>query len=281
MKFFTFVKNIGRTTKNSKQRATTVRIVEKEDRFSEADSNETLNRKARAVIITGLENTGKSKKLQSLFENAEGIWRNIQIPVNYDEYMRWDKETRIEKLGNRELKIESTKEINESYEFPTPIYLRTRATVSEWRSQQCVLDWWETKHPDDKITKLKPHERDQVLIDYLKDTKAILFLDDLHVASKTASKSLLLKDLIETASIVVASCIEETQIVSNLRGPLMNRKPQIIRLTSHDSTVDLTYPLTQMLAFVFLIMTGNFDIALILALLKGSQSSQKSRAAKD
>ena len=280
MKYFDIIKRFT-TQRNGKKHATTVRIVEKRDRFSEVDSSTTLNRHARAVIITGLENTGKSKKLQSLFENAEGIWRNIQIPVSYDEYMRWPKETRIEKLGNRELQTESAKEIDESWEFPTPIYLRVRATVSEWRSQQCVLDWWESNHPDDKISKLKPHERDHVLIDYLKDTKAILFLDDLHVASKTANKSLLLKDLIEAASIIVASCTEETQIVSNLRGPLINRKPQIIRLTSHDSTVDITYPLVQMLAFVFLIMTGNFDIALILAILKGSQTSQKSRAAKE
>ncbi|MDD4913330.1 MAG: hypothetical protein PHP57_13640, partial [Sideroxydans sp.] len=102
------------------------------------------------------------------------------------------------------------------------------------------------------------------LADYLRDTGAVLFLDDCH--KLTGRKLQIARNCALAAKVWVASASDEARIAPNLRAVLLRRDPQIIRLGS-DVAYDATGVLTWMLALVLLV-GGMGEAAMVVAGLR-------------
>jgi hypothetical protein len=113
-------------------------------------------------------------------------------------------------------------------------------------------------------SKLKAWERAEALPDYLRDTGAVLFIDDAH---KLAGRKLqIARECALTAKIWIASASDEQRIPPNLRSVMMRRDPQVIRLGS-DVAYDATNVLTWVLALV-LLASGAWEASIVVAGLK-------------
>jgi hypothetical protein len=111
---------------------------------------------------------------------------------------------------------------------------------------------------------VKAWERAEALADYIRDTGAVLFLDDCH---KLAGRKLqIARECALTARIWVASASDEQRIPPNLRAVMMRRDPQIIRLGS-EVAYDATNVLTWILALV-LLASGAWEASIVVAGLK-------------
>jgi hypothetical protein len=160
------------------------------------------------------------------------------------------------------------------------IWLGALRPLGAWSDQQQLMDWWGTKVLADPINhepwaKVAAWRRQELIPDYLRDTGAVLFIDDAH---KLSGRKLQLARLCAmSAKICIVSATEEQRIAPNLRSALLKRDPQIFRLDS-EVAYDATKPLVWLIALIAL-GAGWWEISLVLggmqALAGGRRSSKQ------
>lgn len=204
------------------------------------------------TIFTGAHDSGKSRMLDRLYAEERAIWgAKIHYPA---------------------------------------LRLGALLPLIAWVDGSPVGVWWDQRANDyaRKVAaggtaptaqmipwkKYRSWQKADFLADYLRDTGAVLFLDDCH---KLAGRKLqVARSCALAAKIWVASASDEGRIAPNLRSVLMRRDPQIIRLGS-DVAYDATGALTWMLA-ILLLVAGAGEAALVVAGLRMLSSGR--RAAK-
>jgi hypothetical protein len=218
-------------------------ILKRKDRkYGPVVDTEVIGRKT-PTLITGAHDSGKSRMLQKLHAEERAIWGK---------------------------KIDSA-----------ALWLGAHRPLGAWSDAEHVAAWWDARaatlaakvgaggtatKPDHlrPWAKLKAWERAEALPDYLRDTGAVLFIDDCH---KLAGRKLqIARECALTAKVWIASASDEQRIPPNLRSVMMRRDPQVIRLGS-DVAYDATNVLTWILALV-LLASGAWEASIVVAGLK-------------
>jgi hypothetical protein len=221
-------------------------IKTKSRKYGPVVDTEVIGRKT-PTLITGAHDSGKSRMLEKLHQEERAIWgKKIEAPA---------------------------------------LWLGALRPLGAWAEAEHVAAWWDaravtlaakvgaggTAH-NGKIrpellrpwAKVKAWERAEALPDYIRDTGAVLFLDDCH---KLAGRKLqIARECALTAKVWIASASDEQRIAPNLRAVMMRRDPQIIRLGS-DVAYDATNVLTWILALA-LLATGAWEASIVVAGLK-------------
>lgn len=218
-------------------------IIKRKDRkYGPVVDTEVIGRKT-PTLITGAHDSGKSRMLEKLHEEERAIWG---------------------------------KKINAA-----ALWLGALRPLGAWSDAEHVAAWWNARaatlaakvgaggtgvKPDHlrPWAKLKAWERAEALPDYLRDTGAVLFIDDAH---KLAGRKLqIARECALTAKVWIASASDEQRIPPNLRSVMMRRDPQVIRLGS-DVAYDATNILTWLLA-LGLLAVGAWEAGFVIAGLK-------------
>jgi hypothetical protein len=218
-------------------------IVKRKDRkYGPVVDSEVIGRKT-PTLITGAHDSGKSRMLQKLHEEERAIWGK---------------------------KIDAA-----------ALWLGALRPLGAWSDADHIAAWWDARattlaakvgaggtaaKPDHlrPWAKLKAWERAEALPDYLRDTGAVLFIDDAH---KLAGRKLqIARECALTAKVWIASASDEQRIPPNLRSVMMRRDPQVIRLGT-DVAYDATNVLTWILALV-LLASGAWEASIVVAGLK-------------
>jgi hypothetical protein len=215
-------------------------FITKHKKYGTVASEEPISIK-RDIMVTGAHDSGKTRWLMRLYEQSNRIWTKSKSPA---------------------------------------IWLGALRPLGSWSDHQQIIDWWGTKVIADPVTnapwaKVPAWRRQELIPDYLKETGAILFVDDAHKLS--GRKLQVARMCALNAKICVVSATEEQRIAPNLRSALLKRNPQIFRLDS-EVAYDATKPLVWLIALVAL-GAGWWEISLVLsgmqALASGRRSSKQ------
>ena len=160
-----------------------------------------------------------------------------------------------------------------------PLYLAAVRPLSAWTDVKHLELWWAAReNPDDDRhwTKLKAWERVDMLPLYLKETGAVLFIDDAHNLSGRKLK--LAQDCVRAANVWVMAAADEGRIAPGLRKDVLAAEPQTYRLDS-----EVAYDATAILMWVAMLIClgfGAYEIAAVLGGLKllasGSRATKQS-----
>ena len=206
-------------------------LITKSKKYGKVTSQQTISIK-KSIFITGAHDSGKTRWVTRLHENAKDIW------------------------GSK-IKAE-------------PLFLDTISPLGSWCDSPGVSKWWNEKQKDlpaeerQPWKKLKQYEKSNALPDYCAETGAVLFIDDAH---KLAGRKLqLARECVMASRLWVMSASEEQRLPPNLRPIVMRRKPQIFRLrteTAYDGT-----PILVWMLLVCCVMAGWWEAAFVLGGLK-------------
>lgn len=215
-------------------------FITKHKKYGTVASEEPISVK-RDIMVTGAHDSGKTRWLTRLYDQSAKIWTKSKSPA---------------------------------------IWLGALRPLGAWSDQQQLIDWWVEKVSTDPVNyepwaKVPAWRRQELIPDYLRETGAVLFIDDAH---KLSGRKLQLARLCAmSAKICVVSATEEQRIAPNLRSALLKRDPQIFRLDS-EVAYDATKPLVWLIAFIAL-GAGWWEISLVLsglqALAGGRRSSKQ------
>ena len=217
-------------------------FVSKTRKYGKVTSEQTISIKT-PVLVTGAHDSGKTRWLTRLHESAVEIWG--------------------------------------AKHKAQPLYLDALSPIAAWCDSPAIGHWWDSQQialPQDEQTlwkSLKQHARTEVLPDYCRENKAVLFIDDAH---KLAGRKLqLARQCAMACRLSVVSASEEQRIPPNLRSVLMRRKPQIFRLDS-----EVAYDATHILMWLLLVsclLIGWWEAALILGGLKALGTGRRAARA--
>jgi hypothetical protein len=211
-------------------------IKRKARKYGPVVETEIIGRKT-PTLITGAHDSGKSRMLERLYAEERTIWgKKINAPA---------------------------------------LWLGALRPLGAWADVEHVAAWWDHRAATAKDsegtpvqlrpwTKLKTWEKAEALPDYIRDTGAVLFLDDCH---KLGGRKLqIARSCALAARVWIASASDERHIAPNLRAVMMRRDPQIIRLGT-EVAYDATNVLTWMLALL-LLASGAWEASIVVAGLK-------------
>jgi hypothetical protein len=236
----------------------------KDHYFGKVIKNENIS-KCRNILITGAHHSGKSRAINKLYEKAEDVWTQQVRPY------KWSNRSNI---ANPEKPMLKQGETLENWTFPEPVFLHALTPLSKWMDHQGVIDWWETKHPDQPHKKLPAWRRIELLPEYLAETRALLFIDDAH--KLTGRKLQIAKLCLEKAFRSVVTASDENRISPSIRRPFLETHPQIVRLNS-----EVAYDATHLLIWFFVVvfmLAGTPEIAMTLGafeIFKGGRRASK------
>lgn len=181
----------------------------------------------KPVLVVGAHASGKSYWLDRLRENAPRVWASRQAE---------------------------------------PLYLAAVRPLSAWTDTKPLELWWASRQSDDTRhwTKLKAWERVDALPLYLKETGAVLFVDDADELSGRKLK--LVQDCVRACSVFVMTTADENRISPSLRKDVLGQQPQTFRLNT-DVAYDAT-PLFMWFLIASALAAGAYELALILGGLK-------------
>jgi hypothetical protein len=215
---------------------------------------ETISKK-RNILITGAHHCGKSKAINKLYDSAELIWFYQLAPYQHSNVTK-------EKRGLDKPVLEKGQTL-EGWEFPEPVMINGITPLSKWVEHEGVKAWYELQgHGEYK--KVPAWKRVEILPDYLKDTRAVLFVDDAH--KLTGRKLQIAKECIESAFKVVMCSSDENRLSPSIRKMFLDTKPQLLRLNS-----DVAYDATHLLIWTFVLifmLTGMTELAGVLGFMQ-------------
>lgn len=201
----------------------------------------------KPILVTGAHDSGKTRWLTRLHEQASEIW-------------------------------------GAKNKYP-PLFLDTISPLSAWVDSPTLASWWDQQQQLEQIQapntarkpwkQLKQHERAEALPLCCEDTKALLFIDDAHKLS--GRKLQLARECLLASRLFVISASEEQRIPPNLRNVVLRREPQIFRLDS-----DVAYDATKVLLWSIIalcIMAGAWEAALILGGLQALGTGRRAARA--
>lgn len=157
----------------------------------------------------------------------------------------------------------------------TPIFLSATRPVSSWGDGKHFETWWALrKHDEDERhwTKLKSYERLDALPHYLRETKAVLFIDDAH--KMTGSKMKVAQSCLRSAQIFVLTTADEGRISPSFRKDVMSANAQVFRLDS-----EVAYDATSVMMWLFILIAAGFGAYEVAAVLGGLKALSGGRRA--
>ena len=149
---------------------------------------------------------------------------------------------------------------------------------SAWTDVKHLELWWanrENLDDDRHWTKLKAWERVDCVPEYLRETGAVLFVDDAHNLSGRKLK--LAQDCVRASKVWVMSAADEGRIAPGLRKDVLAAEPQTFRLDS-----EVAYDATSIIMWILMLAclaSGAYEVAAVLGGLKmlasGSRASKQ------
>jgi len=213
-------------------------VIKKNRKFGEVLEQKGISTK-KPVLITGAHASGKSYWLDRLHKDAERVWARIEAK---------------------------------------PLHLAAVRPLSAWTDVKHLELWWAyRKNPDEDRhwTKLKAWERVDMLPLYLKETGAVLFIDDAHNLSGRKLK--LAQDCVRASKVWVMSAADEGRLAPGLRKDVLAAEPQTYRLDS-----EVAYDATSIIMWMLMLAClgfGAYEVAAVLGGLKmlasGSRASKQ------
>lgn len=211
-------------------------VVRKTRKFGDVIDT-TFIRTRQPVMIVGDNASGKSYWLNRLHKDASKIWSSRQS---------------------------------------VPIFLSATRPVSSWADGKHLEIWWALREQDSEDprhwTKLKAYERQDHLANYLKETGAVLFIDDAH--KMTGSKMKVAQNCLRASKIFVLTTADEGRIPPSFRKDVMFSEPQIFRLDS-----DVAYDATSVMMWLFILIAAGFGAYEVAAVLGGMKALSGGRRA--
>jgi len=214
------------------------------------------------VLITGAHHSGKSTTINRLYDDAETIWFNQLKPYKHsNNYANLAHDKPMLKAG----------ETLEDWQFPESVFLSGITPLSKWTEHDGVKAWYEAKEEGNDYKKIPAWKRVELIPEYLKQTRAVLFIDDAH--RLTGRKLQIVKDCITAAFRVIISASDENRLSPSIRRQFLESEPQIVRLNS-DVAYDATHLLVWFIVCICLI-TGMTEFAAILGLFETMKGGRK------
>lgn len=215
--------------------------------------SETCISSRKSILIVGANASGKTRCLDRLHAAARGIWGATRGDA-----------LRISGLS----------------------------PIAQWCDNPIIRNWYESRRvaaidaaeaadgndaaePPPPFSQLKQYERADLLRDYLAETRAVLLLDDAH--KLTGRKMEIARGCVLAADIWVIAASEETRLGTNLRGVVMRREPQTLRLNT-----DASYDATAILVYFLIAVTvvgGWYEVAFILGGLRALGAGRRASRA--
>jgi hypothetical protein len=192
----------------------------------------------KPILITGANASGKSYWLDRLHEDAARIWARIDAK---------------------------------------PLYFSATRPLSAWTDVKQLELWWAyRKNPDEDRhwAKLKAWERVDWVPAYLRETGAVLFIDDAHNLSGRKLK--LAQACVRTAKVWVIAATDEVRLAPGLRQDVLAAEPQTYRLDS-----EVAYDATSILMWFLMLaclLGGAYEVAMVLGgfkMLSGGRRASK------
>jgi len=202
-------------------------VIKKNRKFGQVIEQKGISTK-KPVLITGAHASGKSYLLDRLHNDAERVWAQIDAK---------------------------------------PLFLSAVRPLSAWTDVKHLELWWANReNPEDERhwTKLKAWERVDCVPEYLRETGAVLFVDDAHNLSGRKLK--LAQDCVRAAKVWVMSAADEGRIAPGLRKDVLAAEPQTFRLDS-----EVAYDATAILIWILMLAClagGAYEVAAVLGGLK-------------
>jgi hypothetical protein len=224
MQFLT-IKKRQTQFKDGKERAQAF-VVKKNRKFGE-EIQKTCIKTKQPVLITGAHASGKTYWLERLHKDYARIWASRSEAI--------------------------------------PVVLSSIRPISSWTDGKHFELWWALRdNPDEERhwKKLKPHERLDALPLYLKETKALLFVDDAH--NMTGRKMKLVQDCVRATSVWVMTAADEGRISPSLRKDVLHAEPQTFRLDS-----EVAYDATAIVMWFAILIAAGFGAYELAAVLGG------------
>ncbi len=213
-------------------------VIKKNRKFGEVIEQKGISTK-KPVLITGAHASGKSYWLDRLHNDAARVWAQIDAK---------------------------------------PLFLSAVRPLSAWTDVKHLELWWanrENLDDDRHWTKLKAWERVDCVPDYLRETGAVLFVDDAHNLSGRKLK--LAQDCVRAAKVWVMTAADEGRIAPSLRKDVLAAEPQTFRLDS-----EVAYDATSIIMWILMLAClgfGAYEVAAVLGGLKmlasGSRASKQ------
>jgi len=237
MQFLT-IKKHQRTRKDGNEHAQAF-VIKKNRKYGQVLEQICVSTK-KAVLITGAHASGKSYWLDRLHKDAARVWARIDAK---------------------------------------PLHLAAVRPLSAWTDVKHLEIWWATREnlDDDRHwSRLKAWERVDYLPEYLRETGAVLFVDDAHNLSGRKLK--LAQDCVRASKVWVMSAADEGRIAPGLRKDVLAAEPQTFRLDS-----EVAYDATSILMWIAMLVClgfGAYEVAAVLGGLKmlasGSRATKQS-----
>lgn len=227
-------------------------IREKIYKFGDVVGSENISPKKRFIVMSGKTSSGKTRYMQRLYDDAEGIWRAQLRPYSFTDNRR--------AMKSRDDRPAFNKKRGEiDWRFPTPVFIPVMSEQAQWLEHPHVIEWWNAQEGHELFKKLKTHEKRGAVVEYLRVTRAVLFVDDLD---KVSPKKLpFFKDMLNVASRVVVTSTTFNQIPQALRLIMMRDESwlQHIELTT-DASFDATH-LVMLLVIIACALSGQWAVA--------------------
>jgi hypothetical protein len=224
MRYLTIKTQSSATRKNGREVAQAY-YVHKNRKFGQVIEQQTISVK-KPILVTGANSSGKTRWLDRLHEAAPKIWNQREA---------------------------------------TPLYISAAKPLSAWTDVKHLELWWAVRdNPDEQRhwSKLKAWERTDALPIYLKETGAVLFVDDAHLI--TGRKLKILEECVRAAGVFVMGAEDEGRLGQTVRRDVIRREPQIFRLST-----DVAYDATPLLMWFLIAIAAVMQFWILVAVLGG------------
>jgi len=249
-------------------------FVKKTRKYGKIIDQTAVTRK-KPILVTGAHDSGKSRWLTRLYEDAEAIW-GAKIKAEplwlgaLSPLAAWCDSACVREWWDECRKQETL--LKEQGELKEQGDSSGKATRSKGKTTNKKTKEHSPKEPRLPWSRLKQWERSDALPDYCRETNAVLFIDDAH--KLTGRKLEIARLCVLSSRIHVVAASEEQRIPPNLRSVLMRRDPQVFRLDS-----EVAYDATSLVMWLFIAVSmgaGFWEVSLILGGLKALGNGRRS-----
>jgi hypothetical protein len=241
---------------------------EKAYKFGDVIGIECVQVRKRFLLVAGKLSSGKTRYLTKLCDNAANIWSDQLRPYAHTRNL-----TAMASRDDRPAFNVRSSDIG--WSFPAPVFILANASQAEWLELSHVAAWWDSqdKNAEMPYKKLKAHEKRNAIVQYLRETRAVLFIDDLDKV--TPKKIQFFKDMLTVASKVVMTASALNQIPQGLRMIITNNDEsfQHVELTT-DASFDATH-YVMLLVIMISVMSGQWAVAALGSALYGFANKGK------
>jgi hypothetical protein len=226
--------------------------------------NKIISKKTN-LLITGSHHSGKTRAITRLYENAQNIWSAQIRPYAF---------TRNTKSLATDKPVLNKDESLADWKYPEAVFLCGISPMSKWVDHEGIETWWNENNPTSPYQKIPAWKKTELIALYLRDTRAILFIDNAH--RLTGRKLVIAKECIANAYRAVIACSDENRLSPSIRRPFLETKPQIIRLNT-----EVAYDATHIIIWFFVllaILAGSPEVALAIGtfeIMKGGRRASR------